>query len=93
MSVISVKNLKTKGVKAIEDALLAQWEAPVTVSGQVKYVVMSNAQYQHLRECELAAVLAESKADLEAGRFVKETVAQHIQRIKEINKQTAWAGS
>ena len=53
MSVISVKNLKTKGVKAIEDALLAQWEAPVTVSGQVKYVVMSNAQYQHLRECEL----------------------------------------
>ena len=52
MSVISVKNLKTKGVKAIEDALLAQLEAPVTVRGQVKYVE-SNAQYQHLRECEL----------------------------------------
>ena len=57
--------------------------------GQVKYVEMSNAQYQHLRECELEAALAESKADLEAGRFVKETVAQHIQRIKEINKKVA----
>ena len=61
--------------------------------GQVKYVVMSNAQYQHLRDCELEAALAESKADINAGRFVKETVAQHILRIKEINKQTAWAGS
>lgn len=67
----------------------AQLEAPVTVRGQVKYVVMSNAQYQHLRKCELEAALAESKADLEAGRFVKETVAQHILRIKEINHQAA----
>lgn len=87
MSQISANDLKTKGVKAIEDALLVQLEAQVTVRGQVKYVVMSNAHYQHLRECELEAALAESKADLEAGRFIKETVAQHIQRIKEINKQ------
>ena len=49
MSVISAIDLKTKGVKAIEDALLAQLEAPVTVRGKVKYVVLSNAQYQHLR--------------------------------------------
>ena len=93
MSVISANNLKTKGIKAINDALLAQLEAPVTVRGQVKYMVMSNSQYQYLRECELAAALAESKADIEAGRFIKETVAQHILRIKEINMQTAWAGS
>ena len=89
MIIISANDLKTKGVKAIEEALLAQLEAPVTVRGQVKYVVMSNAQYQHLRECELEAALAESKADLEAGRFVKETVAQHIQRIKESKKLTS----
>lgn len=31
--------------------------------------------------CELAAALAESKADLEAGRFVKESVEQHLTRI------------
>ena len=89
MSVISANNLKTKGIKAINDALLAQLEAPVTVRGQVKYMVMSNSQYQYLRECELAAALAESKADIEAGRFIKETVAQHILIIKEINMQTA----
>jgi PHD/YefM family antitoxin component YafN of YafNO toxin-antitoxin module len=89
MGTISANDLKTKGVKAIEDALLDQPEASLTVRGQVKYVVMSNAQYQHLRECELEAALAESRADLEAGRFVKETVAKHIQRIKKLGKLAA----
>jgi hypothetical protein len=35
---------------------------------------------------ELEAGLAESKADLEAGKFVKETVAQHLGRLHKINK-------
>jgi N-glycosylase/DNA lyase len=47
---------------------------------------MSKEQYQYLRECELEAALAESKADLDAGRFAKETVAQHLRRIAKINK-------
>jgi hypothetical protein len=47
---------------------------------------MSQQQYQYLRECELEAALAESKSDLAGGRFVKETVAQHIKRLKQINK-------
>ena len=89
MILIIANNLKTKVVKAIEEALLTRLKARLTVRGQVKYVVMSNAQYQHQRECEPEAALAEFKADLEAGRFVKETVAQYIQRVKEINKQTA----
>jgi len=47
---------------------------------------MSQQQYQYLRECELVAALAESKADLAGGRFVKETVTQHIKRLRQINK-------
>jgi hypothetical protein len=86
MSVIPANDLKIKGIKAIEEALLSEAEATVSVRGQVKYVVMSSHQYQYLRECELEAALAESKADLEAGRFVKETVAQHIQRISTLAK-------
>jgi len=86
MSVISANDLKTKGVKAIEDALLIQPEASVSVRGQVKFVVMSNEQYLHLRECELDAALAQSRADMDAGRFVKETVAKHIQRISKLAK-------
>jgi hypothetical protein len=89
MSVISANDLKIKGVKAIEDALSQQSEVAVSVRGQVKYVVMSESQYLHLRECELEAALAESKADLDAGRFVKETVNKHIQRIRKLNAKLA----
>ena len=35
--------------------------------------------------CELEAALAESKSDIDAGRFVKETAAQHIRRINKLN--------
>ncbi len=89
MTTISANDLKVKGVKAIEEALATQPEAAVSVRGQVKFVVMSSEQYQYLRECELEAALAESKADLEAGRYVKETVAQHIKRINTINGKKA----
>lgn len=85
MSAVAANDLKTKGIKAIEDALLTQPEAPLSVRGQVKYVVMRQEHYQYLRECELEAALAESRADLADGRFVKETVAKHIQRLKQIN--------
>jgi PHD/YefM family antitoxin component YafN of YafNO toxin-antitoxin module len=84
MNTISANDLKTKGVSAIEQALADQQEASVTVRGQMKYVVMSREQYAHLRECELEAALAESKADLDAGRFVKESVEQHIKRLAKL---------
>ncbi len=88
MGAVAANDLKTKGIKAIEDALLNQPEASLSVRGQVKYVVMRQEHYQYLRECELEAALAESKADLADGRFVKETVAQHLQRLKQLNKPT-----
>jgi hypothetical protein len=86
MQATSANDLKTKGVGAIDQALLSDPEADVTVRGEVKYVVMSKDHYDYLRGCELEAALAESKADLDAGRFVKETVAQHMRRIAKINK-------
>ena len=86
MSTVAANDLKTKGIKAIEDALLTQPEAALSVRGQVKYVVMSQEHYQYLRECELEAALAESKADIASGRLVKETVSQHIKRLKQLKK-------
>ena len=86
MSTISANDLKTKGIGAIEQALIEQSEASVSVRGQVKYVVMSQAQCQYLRECELEAALAESRADMDAGRFVAESVAEHLNRIARMNQ-------
>jgi hypothetical protein len=84
MDTIAANDLKTRGVGAIDQALREQNEVSLTVRGKVRYVVMSTEHYQYLRECELTAALAESKADLDAGRFVKETVEEHLQRIKSI---------
>ena len=84
MNDISANDLKMKGVGAIEDALSTQPEAAVTVRGQPRYVVMRQEHYTYLRECELEAALAESKADLDAGRFVKESVEKHIKRLKKL---------
>jgi len=46
-------------------------------------VVMDIAHYHYLRECELEAALAETHADVAAGRYVKESAADHVKRVKK----------
>jgi len=84
MSAISANTLKTKGVAAIAEALADAPEAMVSVRGKDRFVVMDVAHYHYLRECELTAALAESQADVAAGRFVKESVDAHIKRLAKL---------
>lgn len=86
MSSISANDLKTKGVAALEAVLEQQPEAVISVRGKERFVVMKMAQYHYLRECELGAALAETRADLKAGRFVKESPEQHLKRISKSKK-------
>jgi len=81
MSHISANDLKTKGISAIEAALSESPEAIVSVRGKDKFVVMYIAHYHYLRECELDAALAETRADLAAGRFVQESPEAHLARL------------
>ncbi len=81
MSHISANDLKTKGISAIESALSTAPEAMVSVRGKDKFVVMSVAQYHYLRECELDAALAQTRADLAAGRAVQESPEAHLARL------------
>jgi hypothetical protein len=46
---------------------------------------MDIAHYQYLRECELAAALMETRTDLAAGRYVRETPEAHLQRLEALN--------
>jgi hypothetical protein len=82
MSHISANDLKTKGVAAIEASLAKHPEAIVSVRGKDRFVVMDLEQYHYLRECELAAALAETRADLAAGRFVEESAEDHLKRLE-----------
>jgi predicted transcriptional regulator len=84
MSSLTANDLKTKGIAAIETVLEKQPEAIVSVRGKDRFVVMEIAQYHYLRECELEAALAETRADVAAGRFVKESPAAHVKRVKKI---------
>jgi hypothetical protein len=81
MSHISANDLKTKGIAAIEAALSESPEAIVSVRGKDKFVVMDIAHYHYLRECELDAALAETRANLLAGRFVQESAEEHLARL------------
>jgi hypothetical protein len=83
MSNLTANDLKTKGIAAIEAVLAERPEAIVSVRGKERFVVMEIAQYHHLRECELEAALAETKADIAAGRFNKGTPAAHVKRVKK----------
>ncbi len=86
MVTIAANDLKTKGIKALEDTLRTQLQVSLSVRGQIKYIVMSQDYYHYLRECELEADLAESKAKPRSGDFVKETVTEHFKVLRKLNK-------
>lgn len=81
MNHLNANDLKTRGVVAIESALKQSPEAIVSVRGKERFVVMDLAHYQHLRECELEAALAQAKADVASGRAIKESAKDHVARL------------
>jgi hypothetical protein len=82
MSHISANDLKTKGISAIERALSQAPEAIVSVRGKDRFVVMDMVHYHYLRECELDAALAQTRADMAAGRTVQESPEAHLARLE-----------
>ncbi len=78
---IPANELKTKGISAIDNLLKEESEAIITVRGEQKYVVLDMDRYNFLRECELEAALAEAKKELKEGRYIAESVDDHIKRI------------
>ncbi len=89
MTHISANDLKTKGISAIELALSSSPEAMVSVRGKDRFVVMDIAHYHYLRECELDAALAETRADLAAGHSVQESPEAHLARLDALNAVNA----
>lgn len=81
MSALAANDLKTKGISAVEARLKIDEEVVISVRGQDRYVIMDLEKYNKLREYELAMAVQEAKADVAAGRFVTESVADHMRRI------------
>jgi hypothetical protein len=87
MTAISANELKTRGVAAIQSALENEPEAAISVRGKVRYVVMPVEQFHHLRECELESALMQTRADLAAGRAVRESPEAHLERLKSTGEE------
>lgn len=79
MADLTANDLKTRGVSALEKALDENDEATISVRGKPRYVVMSVAHYERLREAEIASAWQEAKA---GGDHIVETASEHIARLQ-----------
>jgi len=87
MGAITANELKTKGIAALERVLENAPDAIISVRGEDRFVVMDIARYHHLRECELESALREAKADVVAGRVVRESPAAHVKRVTRTKRR------
>jgi hypothetical protein len=78
---LAANDLKVRGVKAIEEEMEHFDEVGITVRGKVKFVVMKVEKFDKLREYELDKALAEARQVIKEGRFVIETLDEHIKRL------------
>jgi PHD/YefM family antitoxin component YafN of YafNO toxin-antitoxin module len=83
MTAITANDLKKQGVSVLDPLLEEENEVVITVRGKSRYVVMDMDAYNHFRECELEAALTETRRDLELGKYVVESVADHIRRVAD----------
>lgn len=83
MAVLTANDLKTRGVSDIERLLQEAQEVVISVRGKPRFVVMDIAHYDFLRECELVAAWAQTRADLAAGRYRSETADAHMARVQD----------
>ncbi|MEA2111703.1 MAG: type II toxin-antitoxin system Phd/YefM family antitoxin [Campylobacterota bacterium] len=74
-------DLKTRGVKLLDEALQQDDEAIISVRGKPKYVVMNFEHYNYLRECELEAALIEARKEIEEGKAKTLTADEHIKAL------------
>lgn len=66
---ITANELKTKGIKAIEEQLGQTPEAAITVHGKVKYVAITVEKYEEMRLAELEVAYMQCKKDIEVGNY------------------------
>ena len=81
MNILTANELKTRGISAVESHLKEDEEVIISVRGKDRYVVMDIQKYTRLREYELAGALHEAKADVEAGRYTTESIAEHMKQV------------
>ncbi len=81
---ITANELKTKGIKAIEEQLAQSSEAAITVHGKVKYVIMTVEQFDKMRLAELEVAYMLCKKDIEDGNYTT-SLEDHFDELEKVN--------
>lgn len=79
--IITANELKTRGLALINEITMDGSEVIISVRGKNKFVIIPIESYNKLRELELEEAIAETKKDIAEGKFVEESVHDHINRV------------
>ena len=80
-NVITANELKTKGLSLIREVTNNVSEAIISVRGKNQFVILPIETYNKFRELELESAINETKKEIADGKFVEESVAEHIKRV------------
>lgn len=86
---ITANDIKTRGVKAIEDGLSQDDRLSITVRGRVKYVVLKAEDYESLRLAEMEMAYQQVVKDIEKEEYTIETADQHMNRLWKKEKKSS----
>lgn len=78
MTIVAASDLRTKGISTIERLLRHAEEVVISVRGESRYIVMELARYDDLRECEIAAAWAQTRADVAGEGYRREGADAHM---------------
>ncbi len=82
---LTANDIKTRGVKAIDEEMENREEVGISVRGKVKYVIVPVEKYDEFREWELDRAIEESQEDIKSGKFTT-SIEEHFTELdKEIN--------
>ena len=82
MNAITANDLKTQGIRSVEESVRETGETAITVRGKVRYMIVTPEKYDQLREAELAYAVREAKADIKNGRIATTSIAEHLKQVK-----------
>jgi hypothetical protein len=89
MKYVTANELKRNGVSVVREAIAEYGDgaAGISVRGKREFVVLDNETYEHLRECEILAAVAETREAIAAGEYHTDT-KRHLAELKEMLKES-----
>ena len=79
---ITANDLKTRGVKAIEEQLQDSDRVGITVRGKLKYVAITVEEYDKLRSAEISLAYQEVMKDIEKGDYTT-SIEEHFEELDQ----------